>query len=447
MLRFTLSLCALILLLPPDMLRGEDLAKPGPLASYVKRGDSTFTWKKRREGKILGSEYVEFLITSQTWKDTTWKHLAYLIKPSSATDKTKHALLMITGGRWREELETAPPGSLPKEATVLAAVAEQFGTPIMILQQVPFQPIFGGKFEDDAIAHTFEQYVRTGDSEWPLLFPMVKSTVRAMDVTQSHCKDAWGMNIETFTLTGASKRGWTTWLTSAVDTRVTALCPMVIDMLKMGPQMKHQVDTWGEPSEEIADYTSRNLNQMLDTPRGKSLVSMVDPLAYKTALKQPKVVMLGTNDTYWPLDACNLYWDDLEGAKWVCYIPNNPHGLHDIPRIVGALGAVHMQAAANKPMPKYDWKYDAVKEGLQLTVSPTDMPKKVRIWKTTAETKDFRKATWVSEELPGEKVWSYTHSTPEAGYAAFFAELEYNYLGFPTYLSTTLRILPPAEKK
>lgn len=447
MIRLTLSLCALLLFMPASHLRGEDLAKAGPLANYVKKADSSFTWKKRREGKLAGTEYVEFLITSQSWKDTTWKHVAYLLKPASATDKTKHALLMITGGRWKEELEAAPTDKLPMEATVLAAFAEQLGTPIMILQQVPFQPIFGGKFEDDAIAHTFEQYVRTGDNEWPLLFPMVKSTVRAMDVTQSHCKDAWGMNIETFTLTGASKRGWTTWLTSAVDDRVTALCPMVIDMLKMGPQMKHQVETWGEPSEEIADYTNRGLNQLLETPRGKSLVSMVDPLAYKTALKQPKVVMLGTNDAYWPLDACNLYWDDLEGAKWVCYIPNNPHGLRDISRIVGALGAVHMQAAANKPMPKYDWKYEAVKGGLELTVTPENPPKKVRIWKTTSETKDFRQSKWVEEELQGDKVWTYSHSAPEKGYAAFFAELEYDYLGFPTYLSTTLRILPPAEKE
>lgn len=444
---FALFLGALLLVLPPVTLRAEDLAKAGPLASYVKKADTSFNFKKRSEGKVLGTEYVEFLITSQTWKDTAWKHRAYLLKPSSATDKTKHALLMITGGSWKDEFETGPAGSLPREAAVLATVAEQFGTPIMILQQVPFQPIFGGKFEDDAIAHTFEQYVRTGDNEWPLLFPMVKSTVRAMDVTQSHCKEAWGMNIETFTLTGASKRGWTTWLTSAVDPRVTALCPMVIDMLKMGPQMKHQVDTWGEPSEEIADYTNRGLNQLLETPRGKSLVNMVDPLVYKTALKQPKVVMLGTNDAYWPLDACNLYWDDLEGAKWVCYIPNNPHGLNDIPRIVGALGAVHMQAAAGKPMPKYDWKYEDVKEGIQLTVTPKDLPKKVRIWKTTAETKDFRKSKWVSEEIGGDKVWTHTQGAPEAGYSAFFAELEYDYLGFPTYLSTTLRILPPSDKK
>jgi PhoPQ-activated pathogenicity-related protein len=307
------------------------------MASYVKKGDDTFTFKKRREGKIGATEYVELLITSQTWKGTTWKHLAFLMKPSSATRENKHALLMITGGSWRDEIETSAPGNLPREATILASAAENFGTPVMILQQVPFQPIFDGMREDAAIAHSFEQYVRTGDNEWPLLFPMVKSAVRAMDVTQKQCKEQWDLDIETFTVTGASKRGWTTWLTSAVDKRVTALCPMVIDMLNMGPQMKHQVDTWGEPSEEIADYTSRGLNKLLETPRGSALTKMVDPYAYKGGLTQPKLLMFGTNDTYWPLDACNLYWDDLEGPKWVCYIPNNAHGLNDIGRIVGAL--------------------------------------------------------------------------------------------------------------
>ena len=107
-----------------------------------------------------------------------------------------------------------------------------------------------------------------------------------------------------------------------------------------------------------------------------------------------------------------------------------------------------MAAATNTPMPKYDWKYEASATGLQLTITPTDAPKKVRIWKTTAETKDFRKSKWESEELTSNKaIWTYTLAAPESGYAAFFAELEYDNLAFPTYLSTTLRILPPAEVK
>ena len=48
-------------------------------------------------------------------------------------------------------------------------------------------------------------------------------------------------------------------------------------------------------------------------------------------LKQPKLLLLGTNDRYWPLDALNVYWDGLPGDKYVTYVPNNGHGLKDLP--------------------------------------------------------------------------------------------------------------------
>src|SRR5262245_55247481 len=119
-----LTTFALLLFVSPLQLRAEDLSKAGPLASYVKKADDTFTSKKRDEGKIGATEYVELIITSQTWKGTTWKHLAFLLKPSSATKENKHALLMITGGSWRDEIETSPPENLPREATILASAAE-----------------------------------------------------------------------------------------------------------------------------------------------------------------------------------------------------------------------------------------------------------------------------------------------------------------------------------
>src|SRR5690606_14304529 len=127
--------------------------------------------------------------------------------------------------------------------------AEAIEAPVAVLRQVPFQPIFERR-EDALIAYTFDQYLRTGDGEWPLLLPMVKSATRAMDAVQDIVKKRWSASPESFTVAGASKRGWTAWLTAATDPRVMAVAPMVIDVLNMRAQMDHQRATWGEFSEE-----------------------------------------------------------------------------------------------------------------------------------------------------------------------------------------------------
>ncbi len=79
-----------------------------------------------------------------------------------------------------------------------------------------------GRREDALIAFTFDQFVKSGDETWPLLFPMVKSVVRAMDVVQALARSEFKQAIARFVVVGASKRGWATWLTAAVDPRLRA---------------------------------------------------------------------------------------------------------------------------------------------------------------------------------------------------------------------------------
>jgi PhoPQ-activated pathogenicity-related protein len=116
---------------------------------------------------------------------------------------------------------------------ILAAVANASGLPAAVVRQVPFQPMFGDLHEDGLIAHTFVEYTKTGDPTWPLLLPMVKSAVEAMNAATAQAQEHWGVEIDEFVVTGASKRGWTTWLSAAVDERVKGIVPMVIDMLSL----------------------------------------------------------------------------------------------------------------------------------------------------------------------------------------------------------------------
>ena len=195
-----------------------------------------------------------------------------------------------------------------------------------MLPQVPNQPLLGGKTEDELIAETFVRYLQTKDENWPLLFPMVKSAVKAMDAVQAWAKEN-GKPVTRFVVTGGSKRGWTTWLTGAVDDRVIAIAPMVIVMLNLGPQGPNQLKVWGQYSEQIHDYVERGLMETVATPTGTNLWKMVDPFTYRERLLKPKMLINGANDRYWTLDALDLYWNELQGPKYLIELPNAGHDL------------------------------------------------------------------------------------------------------------------------
>ena len=417
-----------------------------PLADYVAKPDASYRWVQKQTGRILAAEYAELILTSQTWRDIAWKHQLFVIKPYSAPKDVRHALLFISGGNWRDELENPASSSPPRDAQLYVTLAELLKTPVAVLLHVPHQPIFDGKREDAAIAYTFDEYLRTKDPEWPLLLPMVKSAVRGMDATQEAARRQWSLDLRTFTVTGASKRGWTTWLTSAVDTRVTALAPMVIDVLNMGPQLAHQEKAYGQPSEQIHDYTERGMHRKLQSDEGKSLVAIVDPYQYRQVLRQPKLIILGTNDPYWIVDALNLYWDGLVGEKHILYVPNNAHGLKDYGRVFGSLNALHQHVGRGQRLPQLTWQYDEQDRGVRLTVNSDPPARQVVAWMATAPTQDFRQAQWQSHPMIQDgSQHTFQVDRRTDGFAAVFAEAEYGSKDSlsPYFFSTNLRVVGP----
>jgi PhoPQ-activated pathogenicity-related protein len=420
----------------------------GPLRTYVQKPDDSFRWVVRRQGNIGSTPYAELILTSQTWRDIPWKHQVFLFRPSDMTNPTHHALLYISGGSWREELQRPPTDdSIPGEARAFARLADILGTPVAVLRHVPHQPLLGGLYEDQIISLTFEKFIRTGDPQWPLLLPMVKSAVRGMDTAQEYCQQQWGLDVKTFTVTGASKRGWTTWLVGAVDSRAVALAPMVIDVLNMSAQMDHQLAAWGDYSYKIRDYTARDLPRHLDTPGGKKLVAIVDPYSYRHVLTQPKLILIGTNDHYWPIDALSFYWNELRGDKYILYVPNNGHGLKDNARVVGSIRALHQHVARSKPLPKLRWDFAIGKTEATLRIESDISPRHVRLWAATSDTRDFRDARWQSYPMEKTgKAFVGTLQRPPAEFGAMFGEAVYDTDGTPYFLSTNVRVaVPPSE--
>jgi PhoPQ-activated pathogenicity-related protein len=414
------------------------------LAEYLKKEEPQFSWKlKAKTAYPLGGTVFDLHLVSQTWQGITWEHQLQVYQPKDVVPNGT-MLLWNTGG-----------SSSLANTTLGMSLAAQVKAPVAFLYNIPNQPLFDGKKEDALIAETFVRYLETKDESWPLLFPMVKSLVKAMDALQDFSKQEWKHPLEGFIVAGASKRGWTTWLTGASDSRVKAIAPLVIDTLNMRQQLPHQLEAFGTYSEMIHDYTERKLVPLPDTPEARRLWKLVDPYTYRDRLQMPKLLINGNNDPYWTVDALNLYWDDLKGDKWVVYVPNAGHNLQqkdadghtDRTRAFNGLTAFVRLHSAGKSLPRLEWKHDDADGKLRLTVKSKQAAKAARLWVAEAPTRDFRKAAWAERPaaLTGGAVVG-TVPLPAKGCLAFYAELEFDLDGMPYYLATQVRVAGKPDK-
>jgi PhoPQ-activated pathogenicity-related protein len=324
--------------------------------------------------------------------------------------------------------------------------------PVALLLGVPNQPLLGNRKEDHLIAETFVRYLETDDNRWPLLFPMVKSVVQSMDAIEEFTGAQWEKKITGFVVSGASKRGWTAWLTAASDPRVIAVAPMVIDLLNIPEQLPLQVSRFGATSEMISPYTDRGLVPFHDTEEARALWRMVDPWTYRSLYTMPKLILLGTNDPYWTTDALNVYWDGLPAGKYVSYSPNAGHALMErgangrtgLPwRAINNLAAFVRSQVSGKPFPAVSWVHEDGGDGsFLLKVDAKPLPEEVLLWTARSPIQDFRGARWESESVqvsPRGEI-RINVPVPANGYIAFFAEVGYDFEGLPLKLSTQIRL-------
>jgi PhoPQ-activated pathogenicity-related protein len=326
---------------------------------------------------------------------------------------------------------------------LLVLLAERAGAVAAVVTRVPNQPLYDGRKEDALIAYTFDQYLKTGDATWPALFPMTKSAVRALDTVQQFAQKQGGQQLTRFVVSGASKRGWTTWLTAAVDRRVAGIAPMVIDTLNMKKQVEWAEKCYGRQSERINDYTQLNLHLNLDEPGMIKLRNAVDPYSYRERYNIPKLLLLGTNDPYWTVDSLRHYWDDLPEPKLVFQTPNAGHDLGDRKDAYQTLAAFFQMVSDRQPLPRFTWKF---KSGPAPEVSLEVKPdaKVTRLWSSESVDRDFRNELWSGRVLQHDAGRANGRLvSPQTGYRAYLAEVTLTSPTGDAYkLSTEARVLP-----
>lgn len=420
------------------------------LDRYVRKPDGTYTWKIAHT--IKGDGWTQFVVDlkSQTWrteKDVdrpVWQHWLVLVKPDKPVSKT--AFLFIGGG--------ANGGAAPRSAEERTVrIARATNTVAAELRMVPNQPLIfhnDGKprKEDDLIAYTWDQFLKTGDETWPARLPMVKSAVRAMDCVQELLAGEQGgkVSIDKFVVAGGSKRGWTTWCTAAVDKRVAAAVPLVIDVLNVNASMKHHASAYGFYTEAVGNYMEHRIMQRRDHPRMKELFAIEDPYSYRDRLTMPKFIVNAAGDQFFCPDSSRFYYDALPEEKHLRYVPNTDHSLRDSDALESIV-TFYQMLLANKKRPSYSWTF--AKDG-SIHVRTKTAPKQVTLWQATnPKTRDFRLLTigkaYTSQALKDQGDGSYIGriEKPKEGWTAFFVELAFDMGGqWPLKVTTAVRVLP-----
>ncbi len=404
---------------------------------------------------VPGVGFTEYIIemTSQTWRSAAeidvplWTHHLVLTVPD--TVGSNRGLLFIEGGSSGSSVPTANEVQWQNYAVLTDTVCSR-------LRQVPNQPLvflddpgMVPRTEDDQIAHAWEKFLLTGDAEWLSRFPMTKAAVRAMDtITTFVAQPAQGSHtVDEFVVAGGSKRGWTTWTTAAVDSRVIAFAPFVIDMLNLGPSFLHHYAALGFWQPAVGDYENHAIFDWFGTRPMQDLYDLVDPYSYLSRYtSKPKYVYNSAGDQFFLPDSSQFYFDDLPGTKHLRYLPNTGHGL-DIRAIEDFLP--WYDAVINgSTIPAFTWT-KAVDGTLVVDTTGTT-PTQVLLWQATNPTDrnfniDVIGAAYTSTVMTPSGTDEYTASLapPGSGWTAFFVEVTYASASiYPFKFTTEVSVVP-----
>lgn len=397
------------------------------LERYVRKDDGMFEWTDTGERMSgLGWKGYVLNVTSQKWLtpedfDFTpwggkpighvWWHIVVVIVPDHLRDTFDTGFLWITGGN-NDDADPVPK-STDEEILAMSVVAVRTGIPCAYLGQVPNQHIVfaadqekAHREEDATIAFTWSQFVDDASlTEWPLRLPMTKAAVKAMDaVTEFFASppqdaDFRAANLTKFGVAGASKRGWTTWTTGAVDNeRVVMIVPIVMDELNAVANIHHHYRAYGGWSWALKDYYARNFTRCLDHPNTKKLFDIVDPFSYAERLTMPKLVVNSGMDEFFLPDDTSFWWDRMPEPKRFLMEPNTEHSqatgiLELVPDIASYVNA----NLDGDDVPSFTWTVDRNGTG-DIDVVVASPPEGVRLkevamWHATtcnSDRRDFR---------------------------------------------------------
>ena len=165
-------------------------------------------------------------------------------------------------------------------------------------------------------------------------------------------------------------------------------------------------------------------------------------MSYRWVWSAPKLIALGTNDPYWPLEALDLYRGDLPGPCWVSYCPNAGHGI-PMQRLAGLVVAMGKHVSGGERLPDLGWRFEPSADGIACMLHAATQPERVVLWQADSATRDFRRAKWLSMAVAGDGPdWEVPLPLGASGgrWKAAVVEVHYPRKTMPLVLTTSVHV-------
>ncbi len=416
-------------------------------------------------------------LTPEFTDRSVWVHTLIYIVPDNLNKSCTDAYIWYTWGHndqpWKADAQD------DIDLAVVSQVAMATRCPAIAVYEIPNQKICFldstppyCDSEDGAIAYTFNRFLyQNRSAEWLLLFPMVKAGVRAMDAVQAIAAADFGHTITHFIPSGASKRGWTTWLVGAVDPvpgRVKAIVPVVLDALNFNSFIHRQWQSYQGFTFVLKPYWEFGLTRATSMPLFANWTREIDPYAYRNRLTMPKFSINAAGDEFQLLDDQRHWAHEMPGEMKTILIKDADHVLiTNFFLVIKAVRAYTESVVLNIARPSYTWSISETTG--QISVTTSVAPKKVELVFTTVPTKlrDFRDIVgpatenpciihvmggcvrfilWTSKTITGTTptTFSTNVTAPATGWTGFYLQLEFeNSPGMDDYIfASPASVLP-----
>jgi PhoPQ-activated pathogenicity-related protein len=411
------------------------------------QSDSVVSSRARTEKRV---RVIRLSFISQVWHGFAWKHHARIYLPD---DNRLHGQVGIIGTHKSftcpgDKREFIPGTGLCSEDEFAEGTALDLNIPIMIFST----PDVGldDMDESDLMGLGMQKMMETGDLTWSGYYAIAKSYLRAITLMQYHPE----IQAKKAVLLGCSKRGLAVSICAGADpARVAGVMitcfpggnflGMAANKYKaFGPEIAGPSESKTGPGFQPPKVQLRTLNN----PVGFGYLMAFDPYLWRDQIQAAYLVAIGTNDEFYGLEAPNEMLEQFSGDKAFLAIDNLPHTWISQKHLAAWRMWLRYTFYGRKiPQVKIKLEKAAAIVNITADVIFDAAPMHVRLYYSYNHSHDWRLSRWDHKEmvLVSNQYQSQLEAVADS-HLALYAEVEFEEVGEPSYVSSLVAVLPHA---